>query len=413
MGKNALSASEASALAAASLDWLVESGLAGGDLPELVAGLGRRLDAGGMAVDRVGCAVLTLHPQIVSHEATWRPVDERATTQHYTSKMMEDPSNRQGPYFDLALNGHAFKRYFLTDGRFADNMPLLNRLRAEGFTEYFGFFCPTGGAAAVTPFARRLGLVPCVVGSFATRRPDGFNEIEISGLKSISRTLALAAKSRMNFETGSRLLEIYLGHATGSQVLHGRITRGDSERIPCGILLCDLRGSTRLVSQLPLEDYVALLNKYFDVTVEAVSEGGGDVLKFMGDAILGIFRSEDPDRDVDMRKRALTASMKALGSVRELRASGQPLEAVIALHVGEVMYGNVGAEERLDFTVIGQAVNETARLQELTKQLGYPVLASLRFVAPIRDRFDFVGTHAVSGLDEMIATFVPVRDSDQ
>ena len=253
MGKNALSASEAAALAANAHDWLIERGLAGGDLPELVAGLGRHLCAGGIPVDRAGCSILTLHPQIVSQEVVWRSLDDGVSTQNYTSILMEDPANRQGPYFDLALNRRPFKRYWLTGAGTDHDIPLLSRLRTEGYTEYFGFFNATGGAAAITPFARRVGLVPCVVGSFATQRQGGFDEHEIRCLKSLSRTLSLAAKARMNFETGARLLDIYLGNPTGSQVLHGRITRGDSERIPCGILLCDLRGSTRLVARLPIE----------------------------------------------------------------------------------------------------------------------------------------------------------------
>jgi len=404
---NALSASDTSALAAAALEWLIERGLAGADLPELVAGLGRRLKAGGLAVDRAGCAFLTLHPQIISQEATWHAADDQVTTQHYTPDLMEAPANRQGPYFDLALSRQPFKRYRLAGTQADSDLPLLGRLRAEGYTEYFGFFSQTGGAAAITPFARRAGLVPCVVGSFATRRGDGFDQTEIRCLELVSRTLSLAAQARMNFETGARLLNIYLGRASGSQVLQGRITRGDSERIPCGILVCDLRGSTRLVAQVPIEDYVALLNRYFNVIVGAVTEAGGEVLKFMGDAVLGIFRSGDPDSDVEMRERALSASLHALRDIRELRLAGQTMSAVVALHVGEVMYGNVGADERLDFTVIGRAVNETARLQELAKRLGHPVLASQRFAAPIRDRFDFAGAHAVPGIEGTVETFVP------
>ena len=245
--KNALSASDASALAATAVDWLVESGLGGSDVPELVAGLCRHLNAGGFAVDRAGCAILTLHPQIVSQEVTWRSDDDSATTTYYTPKLMEDPDNRGGPYYHLALNRLSYKRFLLDEGGAAEDMPLLARLRAEGYTEYFGFFHATGGAAAITPFARRVGLVPCVVGSFATRRPGGFGEAEIDCFKSVSKTLALAAKARTNFETGSRLLDIYVGRSCGSQVLDGRITRGDSERISCGIWFCDLRQSSRLV----------------------------------------------------------------------------------------------------------------------------------------------------------------------
>jgi adenylate cyclase len=405
--EKALSASDAPARAAGVVEWLVESGLGGCDVPEIVTGLGRQLNAAGIAVDRVGCAILTLHPQFVSQEATWRSDDNSATTSYYTPSLMEDPANRRGPYYDLALNKLTHKRFPLGADDVTDDIPLLARLRNEGYTEYFGFFHATGGAAAIAPFARRLGLVPCVVGSFATRQPGGFSETEIDCFKSLSRTLALAAKARTNFETGARLLDIYVGRSCGSQVLDGRITRGDSERISCGIWFCDLRQSSQLVAQLPLDDYIALLNRYFDVTVGAIMDAGGEVLKFMGDAVMGIFRSDRPGIDVDMRQRALAASMRTLQEIAALDARGQPLKVGIALHVGEVMYGNVGTDERLDFTVIGRAVNEAARLQGLTKQLGHPVLASASFVEPVRDRFDFVGAHAVAGFDERMETYVP------
>ncbi|NLS04079.1 adenylate/guanylate cyclase domain-containing protein [Rhizobium sp. P32RR-XVIII] len=309
--KNALSASDASALVAAAVDWLVDSGLGGRDVRELVEGLAHRLNTGGAAVDRAGCSILTLHPQIVSQEVTWCSDDDSATTKYYTPKLMEDLDTRRGPYFELALNRLRYKRFLLGEG-VDDDMSLLTRLRAEGYTEYFGFFHATGGAAALSPFARRVGLVPCVVGSFATRRPGGFGETEIECFKSVSTTLALAAKARSTFETGSRLLDIYIGRSCGSQVLDGRITRGDSERITCGIWFCDLRQSSRLVSQLGLDDYISLLNRYFDITVGTVMGAGGEVLKFIGDAVMGIFRSDHPESDLDMRERALAASLNTL-----------------------------------------------------------------------------------------------------
>ena len=403
--EKAFSASDGPVRATGVVEWLVESGLGGCEVPHIVAGLGRRLNTAGIAVDRVGCAILTLHPQFVSQEAIWHADDDSAITNYYTPGLMEDPNNRRGPYYDLALNRLTYKRFPLGGGD--ANAPLLARLRNEGYTEYFGFFHTTGGAAAIAPFASRLGLVPCVVGSFATRQVGGFSEAEIGCFKALSRTLALAAKARTNFETGARLLDIYVGRSCGSQVLDGRITRGDSERISCGIWFCDLRQSSQLVAQMPLDDYIALLNRYFDVTVGAIMDAGGEVLKFMGDAVMGIFRSDRPGTDVDMRQRALAAAMRTVQDIAALEAPGQPLKVGIALHVGEVMYGNVGTDERLDFTVIGRAVNEAARLQGLTKQLGHPVLASASFVEPVRERFEFVGAHAVAGFDEGMETYVP------
>src|SRR5262249_54991469 len=209
------------------------------------------------------------------------------------------------PHTYLSMNRLTYNRFILTGAAPAEDMSLLRRLKAQGYSEYLGFFHATGGAGAVSPFARRVGLVPCVVGSFATRRPGGFGDAEVDCLKAISKTLALAAKARTNFETGARLLDLYLGHGSGSQVLDGQITLGDSERIACGFWLCDLRRSSRL---LPLEEYVALLNRYFDVTVGAVMAEGGEVLKFIGDAVLGIFPSDRLGNDVGMRERVLAAA---------------------------------------------------------------------------------------------------------
>jgi adenylate cyclase len=401
-----LPAHQASRLGARARSWLIESGLQGRGVPELLAGLCRRLNAGGFSIDRAGCSHLTLHPQIVSQEVVWRS-DDGATTTFFTPKMMEDSDNRRGPYFELALSKLRYKRFSLGEPDPA-HAPLLARLRNEGYTEYFAFFHETTGGGAISPFARRMGLVPCVVGSFATRRSGGFAEAEIACFESISETLALAAKARTNYDTASRLLDLYVGRSCGSQVLEGQITRGDSERISCGIWFCDLRQSSRLVSQLPLDDYIALLNRYFDATAGAVMAAGGEVLKFIGDAVMGIFRTDRAGEDVAMRERALSAATKAQQDIRELHALGRALEVGIALHVGEVMFGNVGTDERLDFTVIGRAVNEVARLQGLTKQLGQPVVASASFVEPIRERFRFVGAHPVAGFDETLESYIPL-----
>lgn len=399
-------ASDASALAATCIGWLVERGLNGCDVAELLAGLARQLNAGGLAIDRAGCAVLTLHPQFVSQEIVWNIYDDTASTVFMTPAMMEAPDNRRGPYFHLVLTGTRYMRFRMDDMAGADDVPLLTRLGREGYTEYFGFFHPTGGTTATSRFARRLGLVPCVVGSFATRRPGGFSEAETACFASVSKALALAVKSRAAYDMAARLLDVYVGHSSGSQVLEGHITRGDIRRISCGIWLCDLRQSSRLVAQLPLDDYIALLNRYFDATAGAVMRCGGEVLKLIGDAVLGIFRTDRPDEDVEMRERALAASAAALESVRKLSALDHSLEVGIALHVGEVMYGNVGTDERLDFTVIGRAVNEAARLQELTKRLDHSALASASFVGPFRDRFASVGAHSVAGFDEPLEAFV-------
>jgi adenylate cyclase len=376
--------------------WLIEQGLAGHDLPQIVHDLGQTLRQTSLPVDRVGCSVLTLHPQITSEEITWASESEGARTTFYTPQTMQAPENRGGPYFQLAEQGRTYGRFPL--GGQAPEQSLLSRLDREGYTDYFAFFHPTGGSAAISPFGRRVGLVPCVVGSFATRRPGGFGDAELECLKPISKALALAARSRANHAMTARLLDVYVGHACGSRVLNGQIVRGQSDWIHCGIWYCDMRESSRLVTELAPDEYVALLNRYFDATAGEVIAAGGEVLKFIGDAVLGIFQSDRPGEDVAMRERALAATESALRNIQLLAQPGRKVGVGIALHVGEVMFGNVGTESRLDFTIIGRAVNEAARLQGLTKRLKHPVLASAAFAAPISDRFAFDGAHEVAGL---------------
>src|SRR5262249_17077174 len=216
--------------------WLIESGISGADLRELLGGLCRRLNAGGISVDRGGCGALRLHPQIVSEEVSWLKETDVTATAYFTPEMILDPDNRRGPYFELSVNGLDYKCYRLASEETSEvGGGLLARLKREGYTEYFGFCHETGGVVSITPFAPGLGPRPCVAGSFATRRTGGFTQSDIECFKALSRPLALAAQSWANYDTTSRLLNLYIGRSCGTRVLDGRITRGDTERITCGI----------------------------------------------------------------------------------------------------------------------------------------------------------------------------------
>lgn len=399
-------AQNAQAVVQATTAWIIEQGLGDNDVPAILRGLGQRLRQSQLPVDRAGCSTLTLHPQIASEEVAWDAETDAARTTFFTPEMMEAPANRSGPYFQLGLKGITYGRFPLGSQSDAPEGSVLWRLGSSGYTDYFAFFHPTGGSAEITPFARRLGLVPCVVGSFATRRPGGFSDDEVEFFKPISKALALAARARANYKTAARLLDVYVGHACGSRVLNGQIARGQSDQICCGIWYCDMRDSSRLVAALPPDDYIALLNRYFDATAGAVMAAGGEVLKFIGDAVLGIFQSDKPGEDIAMRERMLAAVAATLRDLSSRAVHSRNLGVGIALHVGEVMYGNVGTQDRLDFTIIGRAVNEAARLQDLTKQLKHPILASAAFAAPIADRFEFGGQHAVAGFSDKLEAYL-------
>lgn len=396
--------SHAQAVVQTATAWLIDQGLEGHDLPDVVRGLGHRLRQLQLPVDRLGCAIVTLHPQITNEEIVWDAESDEARTTLHTPAMMEISANRSAPYFQLASNGITYSRFPVgrEDGA---TEGVLRRLSREDYADYFAFFHPTGGSAEISPLLRRIGVVPSVVGSFATRRPGGFGDVELDCFKAVSKTLALVAQARANYKTAARVLDAYLGHACGSRVLDGQIVRGQSDQIRCGIWYCDMRDSSHLVTALSADEYLALLNRYFDATAGAVMAAGGQVLKFIGDAVLGIFQSDRPGEDIAMREQALAAVATTLRNVSSLTVLDRQVGVGIALHVGEVMFGNVGTDDRLDFTIIGRAVNEAARLQDLTKKLKHPVLASAAFVAPIAHRFEFSGEYQVAGFNDKLDVY--------
>jgi adenylate cyclase len=200
--------------------------------------------------------------------------------------------------------------------------------------------------------------------------------------------------------TAKTLLDTYLGVHTGGRVLEGRIRRGDGEVIPAVIWWADLRGSTTLAETLPREAYLRALNRFFEATAGVVAEHGGEVLKFIGDAVMAIFPLKD---DPDAASHALAAAREALARIERLEAepadAGAPrAQIALALHQGEVNYGNVGIAGRLDFTVTGPAVNEVARLEGLSKSLDRPVVASGAFAKLVPGRLESLGRHRLRGV---------------
>jgi adenylate cyclase len=206
------------------------------------------------------------------------------------------------------------------------------------------------------------------------------------------------------------LLEVYLGRNAGRRVLEGRVKRGDVDSIAAALWYCDLRGFTEMSEELPPDEVVLLLNEYFDCMSGPVHRHGGEVLKFIGDAILAIFPIQD---DLDRDRACLTAlkaAQEALADLAALNARRRgekrpPLEVGIALHAGTVMYGNVGAADRLDFTVTGPAVNLVSRIETLCRDLGYPLLASARFASPCGSVLRSIGMHRMRGLSAPVEIF--------
>jgi len=268
------------------------------------------------------------------------------------------------------------------------DFPLLEGFRALGGTDYLLLTVGFGRAG-------QNGIICSWLGD----RTTGFTDDEIAQLQRISRQLAIALKAKIERNVAQNIAHAYLGARAGEAVLKGSIRRGDGEKITAALWYSDLRQSTALADRLSAEDFLHLLGRYFEMTAAAVLDRGGEVVSLIGDAVLGLFRVETTPQEAC--ERALAAAHEAR---RRLGASPPSdddpgLDFGIALHLGEVIYGNVGVPERLQFTLVGPAVNVVVRVQDLTKQLGAPLLATAPFAAAVAGPWRPLGEHLLRGFE--------------
>jgi adenylate cyclase len=286
-----------------------------------------------------------------------------------------------------------------------DEFALLSDLFTAGMTDY---------VAIISRFAVEgtVGEMDGVYSSWATRTPGGFTESQIAALKRIVPYLALAIKSVSLARMTGTLMETYLGRDAGQRVLSGGIVRGVADRIDAVIWFSDLRGFTRITDTSP-EQVIPLLNDYSDVIVSAIHKYGGDVLKLIGDGTLTIFTAEDRTHACNAALSAAIAAREGIAQLNKRRlAESKPITDVyLGLHVGGVFYGNIGSHERLDFTVIGPAVNEASRIAAMCRSVDQPVLMSSVFanVKGIKRRLVSVGRYALRGVahPQELFTFDP------
>ena len=270
--------------------------------------------------------------------------------------------------------------------------PLLEKLRKAGATDYF--------ALALNLTFRQFPVV-----TWATDRPHGFSDADIAALEDINTALAAIVETRVVRRVSANLLDTYFGPQAGRRILAGQIRQGEGERLRAVVMMTDLREFTSLSDQLPGDEVIELLDDYFDALATPIQERKGEVLKFMGDGMLAIFPAADDDDFSTSSVRALEAAtegLERLEAVNEARrAVGRSeLRTGIGLHLGEVIYGNVGAADRLDFTVIGPAVNLASRLEDLTKRLSRPMLFSSAFARICPRPLVSLGFQPVRGLND-------------
>jgi adenylate cyclase len=364
----------------------------------LMLGLVERLRTAGLPLWRCSFNLMTKHPELVwqtvqwSEEAGVRVVDRpRAAlaTAYFTASPVA--RLRQGaPPIRVRLDGDAPEPEYA----------ICRDLQAQGATDYM--------AQGLPGVAGEISYV-----SWATRRPGGFGDAEIAGLTSLAPALAQRIELESAYRATRALLEVYLGRNAGRRVMEGEFRRGGGELIDAAIWFCDLRGFTSMSDGSAPREVVETLDAYFERVAGAVMERGGEVLKFVGDAVLAIFPTAgDAARACGAALVAAEDALAALAALNEERAArGRPPLAIgVALHVGPVMYGNIGARDRLDFTVISAAVNEACRLEGLCKVLGTPLAMSEAFVAaaaPV-DAVD-LGRHALKGVDAPVRVLTLAR----
>lgn len=363
--------------------WAVGEGLRGAAAYELFDGYCQRLVIHGAPLWRAHAAMETLHPQWSGYGYTWRRDLNAIAPEQYVHGSLEEADFLASPLNELirrAREGEAnpFMRRRLSAGPDERDFPVLKEFFAAGATDYVARLFSYGKDGD-----RSQGTG--IVYSFTADNKDGFDEDDVRLIQATLPALSLAMKSHAAHVIASGLLGTYLGEDAGRRVHAGAVTRGSIEKLRAVIWYADIRGYTAFSDSATGPAVVDLLNDIFEILTGSLRQRGGQVLKFIGDAVLATFSFEEPD-GADACRRALEAALEAVQKLDALNtersAAGLPLVSVdLALHVGEVFYGNVGAIDRLDFTVIGRAVNEVTRIEALCEPLGQSILVSAEFAA--------------------------------
>lgn len=368
------------------VDWL-EDGARSSQLSEdVLTELCRRMVEAGIPLWRAAVFVTTLHPDFMGRAFYWRD-DTGVKVVEAGYQMMETEEYLQSPVVAVYGTRQPLRRH-LADPACPDDYPVFKEFRADGATDYVAF-----------PLAFTDGSIH--VATWMTRQPGGFTPQQYADLTSVIAPLTRVAEIRALRRTAANLLNTYVGRQAGEQILAGRIRRGHVEAIQAVLWLSDMRGFTARSERLPPEELIDLLNRYFDCQVPAILAYGGEVLKFIGDGLLAIFPLGGNEHDAaEVCRRALICARTAQAQIAALDAPAGEHDAVrfgLALHIGEVMYGNIGGGNRLDFTCIGPAVNLAARLEKRAASLGRAVVASAAFAAHAPGEFIPLGEFAVAG----------------
>ena len=379
--------------------WLVDKARRLPSAARFVDEFAWRMLASGLPLLRVTLHCGTLHPQFLGATYTWWRTSGRTRAVMIAHEVADLIPYADNPVQRVSEGGEVLRRRLEGAGAVLD-FSVLHDIKARGATDYYAL--PVTSALG----GRRY------MATYVTDRPGGFTASEIEELTEISQRLAVPADMFAQRAVAENVLKAYLGQTTGPRVLAGQIRRGAGEEIKAILWSSDLRGFTQLSDRLSGDRIITMLNALFDAQAIAIESHGGEILKFIGDGLLAIFPITEEAEEGQAARRALAAAGEAFGAVRHalteaMPAGEPPARMVVALHSGTVIYGNIGAAARLDFTVIGPAVNLVSRVEAVAKALDLPIAVSEAFARAYGGDLRSLGRHQLRGLGGSHELFAP------
>lgn len=383
--------------------WLARAALDGLPVDDILTGFIRSLNAQGLGIGRAYLGIRLLNPLIKARGYTYRCDSDSILGEDYQHTHM--PADYQtSPIRHMVTQDihHLYRP--LTGPTAVLDFPILRQFAAQGYTAWTAYYIPFTLAATIQPLDAGNEPYGFVI-TFCCDRPDGWSEADRATFARLLPHLSAALQGPTFATFAQDLLTTYLGGDAARQVLQGTITRGNVRRLRAAILYADLRGFTERAEHTDPVALVASLDRHFDQLVGPIMARGGEVLKFMGDGLLAVFPTDEqstPASDAAACIAAFDAARDALAGIAALAAKDPHAMAVdIALHLGDVLYGNVGGTARLDFTVIGPAVNAAARMEGKCQELGAALILSddvARHLPPTAPSLRPLGRHRLRGI---------------
>lgn len=370
-------------------DWLIDGGRSATSPSKFMAECCERMVAAGLPLWRVGVFVRTLHPEIFGRNFIWKPGAE-VEVGSVDFGILDSPGFHSSPLIIVFQQGLEVRARI--DDAESQRFPIIEELRAEGVTDYVAL-----------PLFFTDGTIHA--SSWTTKQPGGFTDDQLAALRGLITPLSRVVEIINWRRMAAGLLDTYVGNSAGERIMGGQIRRGHTETMNAAIWLSDLRGFTALSDRLPAETVVDILNQYFDCQVTAIKKHGGDVLKYMGDGLLAVFPIDEYVGDEQqVCSHVLEAAHESRASIADLNYPvGDAVERFrfgVALHVGRILYGNIGGGNRLDFTCIGPAVNLAARLEKIASQTKRTIVASEGFAGICRGGWSDLGEFPVAGFSK-------------